>query len=169
MPSPSDRTRWWLAVRLVVTLAILMWALPVVLRSVLTQSASTGWPSATATVTRSDVRESARLWREGYLTLEYRYEVAGQEFIGHGYSLMGITAEWFESPLRISGELPVGAQVEVHYSQTDPSVSTIRTGLAAYDIGLVALLILLLMGSFAWTVHLLRPRLKRDPVSTGNA
>nr|ADI22389.1 hypothetical protein [uncultured Planctomycetales bacterium HF0500_02G17] len=47
---------------------------------------------------------------------------------------MRVLANWFEPPRQISSRFPVGSQIVIRYDPSKPSTSTIRAGLAYYDV-----------------------------------
>jgi hypothetical protein len=147
------------------SIAVLVWIAPALLRSTFDQWRSGAWPVAPGSVIASTVSTVGGSRSSNLrIDLEYRYVVGGREYIGTKYSLMSIAADWFEPPKQLAARFPTGSRVSIHYDPADPSVATIRTGLASYDVGLLMLYGALVSVTMFFTFRELASRFQ-DPAS----
>jgi hypothetical protein len=95
-----------------------------------------GFPTVTGVMLLSEVgiddssTDSTSYWP----VVQYRYSVAGRNYVGtrHRYGLvMSTDKEW---ATRILASHPVGSPVEVHYSPSDPNDAVLLVGLEGSDL-----------------------------------
>ena len=102
---------------------------PVVLRWLVLDVRSLGFPLADGVVTVSEVKQQGRMERYDW-TLEYRYTVNGREYTARRYDYAGGMYGWFhhDDMNRLLAAFPVGARVGVAYNPDDPADAALRPG-----------------------------------------
>ncbi len=103
-------------------------------RSVVRQIYAVGYPTATGTITQSEVETiRGRRSRTYRPTIKYKYTVEGQEYVGerYRYGQFSSAKKWAE---RIVASHPVGSPFEVYYAPTDPSDAVLTVGLEGLDL-----------------------------------
>jgi len=90
------------------------------------------WPTASAVVTVSRVRDGCLKAVKAYAPqVEYRYTVAGSEHIGSRLRFSYLSDWGSESAAnRTISALPVGRQIDVHYNPEKPWESVVEGGLS---------------------------------------
>ena len=93
---------------------------------------SARWPTASAVVTVSRVRDGYLKAVKAYAPqVEYRYTVAGSEHVGSRLRFSYLSDWGSESAAnRTISALPVGRQIDVHYNPEKPWESVVEGGLS---------------------------------------
>jgi hypothetical protein len=116
--------------------------------------ASQGWPSTVGQISESRVSHSVHTdtdgdSRDSYTpTVEYTYQVAGQEYTG-GDITFGFKQGYGNASKAqtVVGKYPVGAQVSVYYDPADPQQAVLERQAGGYGVGLVLGIIFLVIGA----------------------
>lgn len=119
------------------------------------------WPRVEAEIIDADLARNERVAKDGTLehrysfTVNYRYAVGGQTFIGHGTEPYDLGMQNSAGARTMSEDYPVGAKVQVLYSPENPAEAYLMPGPSSFS------LILLVLGGISWLVALLARRMIR--------
>lgn len=119
------------------------------------------WPRAEAEIIDASLARNERKAKDGTLehrysfTVNYRYSVDGQTFIGHGTEPYDLGIQNSAGARTMSEDYPVGAKVQVRYRPENPAEAYLMPGPSSFS------LILLGLGGIFWLVALLARRMIR--------
>lgn len=105
-------------------------------RNMMRQIRALGYSTVIGTITHSSVVESDDVedGRSYRFDIRYRYLVDGSPYTGSRYRYGSDSNGDRSGHYRILASYPVGAQVEVHYSPSDPADAVLRVGAEATDL-----------------------------------
>ena len=119
------------------------------------------WPRVEAEIIDANLARNERLAKDGTLehrysfTVNYRYAVGGQTFIGHGTEPYDLGMQNSAGARTMSEDYPVGAKVQVLYSPENPAEAYLMSGPSSFS------MILLVLGGIFWLAALLARRMIR--------
>ena len=103
------------------------------------QARSGSWPTATATILRSEYDPWGGRW--GALRVRYGYDVDGKRYQCSRLQLNGLSTAWMlRSKSGFVTEHPVGSTLTIAYDPSDPSRATVRRGVSLDDFVIAPLL-----------------------------
>jgi hypothetical protein len=99
--------------------------------------------------------QQAHVQQQSYTKhLQYRYTVAGKEYVGERIKLLGTQSSTSREGIeKLLARYPAGTKVPVHYDPLDPSRAVLETG---YSWGSILFLALGLCGAAIFVLVLLR-------------
>jgi len=119
------------------------------------------WPRVEAEIVDANLARNERLAKDGTLehrysfTLNYRYAVGDQTFIGHGTEPYDLGMQNSAGARTMSEDYPVGAKVQILYNPENSAEAYLMSGPSSFS------LILLALGGIFWLAALLARRMIR--------
>ncbi len=119
------------------------------------------WPRVEAEIIDAHLARNERKAKDGTLehrysfTVNYRYAVGGQTFVGHGTEPYDLGMQNSAGARTMSEHYPAGAKVQVLYSPENPAEAYLMPGPSSFS------LMLLGLGGIFWLAALLARRMIR--------